>query len=70
MLERKLAARPEGLYRLKGFCRTDRGGVEVQAVGRQADILPAEDAQATSLVGLGPAARITARQIDDWWRAG
>ncbi|QFT57345.1 Putative metal chaperone YciC [Sulfitobacter sp. THAF37] len=70
VLERKLAARPEGLYRLKGFCRTDRGGVEVQAVGRQADILPAEDAQATSLVGLGPAARITARQIDDWWRAG
>ncbi|APE42792.1 cobalamin biosynthesis protein CobW [Sulfitobacter alexandrii] len=69
-LERKLAARPPGLYRLKGFCRTDRGGVEVQAVGRQADILPAADAQATTLVGLGPAARITSGQIDDWWRAG
>lgn len=67
-LERKLAARPGGLYRLKGFCQTDRGGFEVQAVGRQADILPSAEVDGTTLVGLGPAARITRQEIDAWWQ--
>lgn len=69
-LERKLASRPAALFRLKGFCQTDAGQFEVQAVGRHTDIIPNAQASGTSLVGLGPAARISQKQIDAWWLEG
>lgn len=68
-LERRLKARPDALYRLKGFVLTDQGACEVQAVGRQLRIGPAR-AERTALVGLGLAGRITAEQIEGWWTAG
>lgn len=67
-LDRKLAARPEGLYRLKGFVRTEDGPCEVQVVGGHSEIRPAK-ADRTALVGLGLAGRITTAEIEDWWTA-
>jgi len=67
-LDARLAARPEGLYRLKGFVLTEDGPCEVQAVGRNLEIRPSKAAR-TALVGLGLAGRITTEEIDTWWRA-
>jgi len=65
-LDALLAARPEGLYRLKGFVLSDAGPLEVQAVGRHAEIRPG-CTERTTLVGLGPAGRITPEEIEAWW---
>lgn len=65
-LEERLKARPEGLYRLKGFVLTDEGACEVQVVGRQSHIRKCM-AERTALVGLGLAGRITAAEIEAWW---
>lgn len=65
-LDALLAARPEGLYRLKGFVLSDEGPLAVQVVGRHAEIRPAQ-AERTTLVGLGLAGRIGAEQIESWW---
>ena len=62
----KLSARPEGLYRLKGFVLTDDGGYEVQVVGRYVEARPARTDR-TRLVGLGPADRVSRDQIEAWW---
>ncbi|MCL4128214.1 UNVERIFIED_CONTAM: hypothetical protein GTU68_050990, partial [Idotea baltica] len=64
----KLANRPHGLYRLKGFIQTDDGGYEVHVVGQ---FVKAKRAQTdrTTLVGLGPAARISRDEIETWWCA-
>ncbi|TNF59298.1 MAG: GTP-binding protein [Rhodobacteraceae bacterium] len=64
----KLSARPEGLYRLKGFVLTDDGGCEVQVVGRYVEARRAETDR-TRLVGLGPADRVSRDQIEAWWSA-
>ncbi|MEO9779085.1 MAG: GTP-binding protein [Sedimentitalea sp.] len=64
----KLANRPHGLYRLKGFIQTDDGGYEVHVVGQ---FVKAKRVQTdrTTLVGLGPAARISRDEIETWWCA-
>ena len=62
----RLAARPAGLYRLKGFVLTDDGGYELHVVGRHVDARRAATDR-TVLVGLGPAARITPDEIERWW---
>ncbi|MGR3761544.1 CobW family GTP-binding protein [Roseobacteraceae bacterium NS-SX3] len=62
----KLAARPEGLYRMKGFVLTTGGAYELHVVGRHVEARRC-DADETLLVGLGPAARITPEQIEAWW---
>lgn len=64
----KLANRPHGLYRLKGFIQTNDGGYEVHVVGQ---FVKAKRAQTdrTMLVGLGPAARISRDEIETWWCA-
>ncbi|MEP3330990.1 GTP-binding protein [Sedimentitalea sp.] len=64
----KLANRPHGLYRLKGFIQTDDGGYEVHVVGQ---FVKAKRAQTdrTTLVGLGSAARISRDEIETWWCA-
>ena len=67
-LEQRLRARPEGLYRLKGFVLTDAGACEIQAVGRQLRISRSA-AERTALVGLGLAGRITTEEIEAWWTA-
>ena len=64
----KLAARPDGLYRLKGFVLTDDGGYAVQVVGRYVEARRAPTDR-TRLVALGPADRVTRDQIDAWWRS-
>ncbi|THH37070.1 GTP-binding protein [Aliishimia ponticola] len=65
-LEQKLAARPAGLYRLKGFVR---GGWEVQIVGKTVDIRARDGVEATTLVGIGPEGHVTTPDIDAWWAA-
>ncbi len=62
----KLDSRPEGLYRLKGFVRTNDGGYEIHVVGRNVDARRTQTDR-TTLVGLGPADRITRDAIENWW---
>jgi Ni2+-binding GTPase involved in maturation of urease and hydrogenase len=67
-LERKLACRPQHLFRLKGFVITDTGACEVQIVGEKADLTIVDYPGGTSLVGLGLSERIIAEEIEQWWR--
>ncbi|MFK7753401.1 MAG: GTP-binding protein [Sedimentitalea sp.] len=64
----KLANRPDGLYRLKGFVRTNDGGYEIHVVGRYVEA-KRKETDRTTLVALGPADRITPEQIETWWSA-
>lgn len=64
----KLAERPAGLYRMKGFVLTTGGAYELHVVGRHVEAKRCE-AQETVLVGLGPADRISRSEIEDWWAA-
>lgn len=64
----KLAERPDGLYRLKGFVKTNDGGYRVHVVGRYVEAKRAE-VDRTQLVALGSANRISRQQIEDWWNA-
>lgn len=62
----KLASRPEGMYRLKGFIKTDDGGYAVHVVGQYVEARRAQTDR-TTLVGLGPADRISSEDIENWW---
>ncbi|WP_291727878.1 GTP-binding protein [Leisingera sp. F5] len=64
----KLAARPAGLYRMKGFVLTTGGAYELHVVGRHVEAKRCE-AEETVLVGLGPANRISRDEIEAWWAA-
>ncbi len=64
----KLANRPDGLYRLKGFILTNDGGYEVHVVGQYVKASRART-ERTTLVALGPADRISRDDIETWWRA-
>ncbi|MGR3802603.1 CobW family GTP-binding protein [Marinibacterium profundimaris] len=64
----KLNGRPEGLYRLKGFVQTTDGAYEIHAVGRYLEAKRTQAAR-TTLVGLGPADRISRDEIEAWWSA-
>ncbi|QAX27981.1 CobW family GTP-binding protein [Leisingera sp. NJS204] len=65
-LGNKLAARPAGLYRMKGFVLTSGGAYELHVVGRHVEAKRCE-AEETVLVGLGPANRISRDEIEAWW---
>ena len=65
----KLVNRPEGLYRLKGHVLTDDGPYEVHIVGKFVEARRTKVAERTVLVGLGPAGRVTAEEIEAWWTA-
>lgn len=65
-LGEKLENRPAGLYRLKGFIKTNDGGYQVHAVGRNMDARR-HATDRTVLVGLGPSQKITRAEIDAWW---
>lgn len=62
----KLASRPDGLYRMKGYVLTTGGAYELHIVGRHVEARHC-DADETLLVGLGPAGRISPEQIEAWW---
>ncbi|WP_204353384.1 CobW family GTP-binding protein [Tritonibacter mobilis] len=62
----KLAERPEGLYRMKGFVLTSGGAYELHIVGRHVEARRC-DAEETVLVALGPAQRVSHAQIEAWW---
>ncbi|MBY6057066.1 CobW family GTP-binding protein [Leisingera daeponensis] len=64
----KLAERPAGLYRMKGFVLTSGGAYELHVVGRHVEAKRCE-AEETVLVGLGPADRISREEIEAWWTA-
>lgn len=65
----KLENRPEGLYRLKGFVQTSGGAYEIHCVGRFLEAKRTQASDRTTLVGLGPADRITRDEIEAWWAA-
>lgn len=65
----KLNARPDGLYRLKGFVLTDDGPYEIHVVGQYVEARRSPDATRTMLVGLGPADRLTRDEIERWWQS-
>ncbi|ABF62856.1 cobalamin synthesis protein P47K [Ruegeria sp. TM1040] len=62
----KLAERPEGLYRMKGFVLTSGGAYQLHIVGRHVEARRC-DANETLLVALGPEQRISHDQIEAWW---
>jgi G3E family GTPase len=62
----KLAARPAGLYRMKGFVLTSGGAYALHIVGQNVEAKRC-DALETQLVALGPRDQISRDQIDAWW---
>ncbi|UWQ58612.1 GTP-binding protein [Leisingera caerulea] len=64
----KLADRPAGIYRMKGFVLTTGGAYELHVVGRHVEAKRCE-AEETVLVGLGPSDRISREEIEAWWAA-
>lgn len=65
-LGNKLAARPKGLYRMKGFVLTSGGAYALHIVGQNVEAKRCE-ARKTQLVALGPRDQISRAEIDDWW---
>lgn len=67
-LMQKLEARPEALFRFKGFVgHDDQSSWEVQCVGPSISLKPLKAAQQTQVVGIGLANRISLAKIDAWW---
>ena len=64
----KLAERPAGLYRMKGFVLTSGGGYELHVVGAHVEAKRCA-AEETQLVALGLADRISRDEIEAWWTA-
>lgn len=62
----KLAARPAGLYRMKGFVLTTGGGYALHIVGQHVEAKRC-DVTETQLVALGPADQISRAEIEAWW---
>lgn len=62
----KLAARPKGLYRMKGFVLTSGGAYALHIVGQNVEAKRCE-AQETQLVALGPKDQISRDEIETWW---
>lgn len=74
-LEHRLARRPPGLYRLKGFVREsgiigESKTFEVQVTGRRISIKSAPSHAQSGIVAIGIEGRITEEEIDRWWREG
>lgn len=63
----KLAARPKGLYRIKGFVLTSGGAYALHVVGQHVEAKRCE-ATGTQLVALGPADQISRDEIEAWWQ--
>jgi len=65
-LEALLAARPAGIYRLKGHVLSPDGALEVHVVGPTVDIKPAQS-DSTRMVAIGLASQINRETIASWW---
>ena len=65
-LEALLAARPAGIYRLKGHVLSPDGALEVHVVGPTVDIKPAQS-DSTRMVAIGLASQINRETIAAWW---
>lgn len=59
--------RPQGLYRAKGYVRTDEGSFELHIVGSHSDLGPVSEVSRTEVVALGVGRRITREDIQNWW---
>jgi G3E family GTPase len=67
-LKQKLAAPPEGVFRIKGFVRDpENGGWEVHLVGSTVDIRRAADVKQTALVAIGLRSRFAPEAARRWW---
>lgn len=64
----KLADRPKGLYRMKGFVLTSGGAYALHIVGQHVEAKRC-DATETQLVALGPSDQISRDEIDNWWHS-
>lgn len=62
-----IAHRPEGLYRAKGYVRTEQGSFALHIVGNHSDLSPVSEVSRTEVVGLGVGRRITREDIQNWW---
>ena len=63
-----LAARPEAIFRLKGFVGHDaHSSWEVHCVGPTISVKALPEARQTEVVGIGLAERISPDEISEWW---
>ncbi|WP_322866337.1 CobW family GTP-binding protein [Aquicoccus sp. G2-2] len=69
-LRAKLEAAPDGIYRIKGVLRGVESGLEFHRVGRSVEIARVAQPELGRVVGIGPAAKIKAAQIEAWWAGG
>jgi hypothetical protein len=69
-LRAKLEAAPEGIYRIKGGLSGVESGLEFHRVGRSVEIARVAQPEVGRVVGIGPAAKIKAAQIEAWWTGG
>lgn len=67
ILVNTLKNRPRHLFRLKGFVQTSSGSFEVHCVGKSIDVKRLNTSHTTNLVGLGLAAMIGLKEIQEWW---
>lgn len=67
-LREKLARRPPGLYRVKGFVQGPNGMLAVQVVGNSIEVTTS-DTSRSALVGIGPEGQVTLDEITTWWSA-
>lgn len=69
-LDAKLAARPKGLYRLKGFVQQDGSdaGWAVQVVGKAAEVSARDRVTETTLVGIGLQEQLEIKDVETWWQ--
>jgi len=65
----KLAARPAGVYRIKGRLRGESGGLELHVVGGQVSVRDCAQPKAGQIVAIGPKAALSADDIERWWAA-
>lgn len=64
-----LAKRPKGIFRLKGVVKDPDGTSRtLQIVGKEVEITASHDVSETTLVAIGLKDRVTAAEIDAWWR--
>ena len=64
----KLAARPAGLYRVKGFVPSPEGGMwEVQVVGKSVEVTASDYTGPPALVGIGPEGPLDLVAVNNWW---
>ncbi len=68
-IRRRLARRPEGIFRLKGLIPDRTGGTwEVHVVGTATEILHHASTTPSGLVAIGLRGAVSPEEIDAWWQ--